>query len=252
MRARPVVIVGAGGFARETAETVHALRAHDGSVELRGFVDDDPSLHGCTLVGGRVLGGLAALADHPDAAVVVAVGRPGAYTTRRDLVARLDLTPDRWATLVHPDSSIGSSCRLGPGTVVLAQVVMTAAVVVGAHVAVMPQVVLTHDVVVESYATLASGVRLGGAAHVASGAYVGSGVCVREGCRVGAWAMVGMGSTVTRDVPDERLWFGSPAQDVRRAPLPWPEAEAEAESESEPASEGESDAGSRVRHEVAS
>lgn len=239
MKARPVVIVGAGGFARESAETVHALHARDGSVELRGFVDDDASLHGRTLVGGTVLGAVDDLADHPDALVVVAVGRPDAYTTRRALVSRLGLATDRYATLVHPDSSVGASCRLGPGTVVLAQVVMTADVVVGAHVAVMPQVVLTHDVEVEDYATLASGVRVGGGARVGPGAYVASGVSVREGCRIGSWAMVGMGSTVTCDVPDGRLWFGSPARDVRRAPLPWAE-------------EGPARRGSRIGQQVTS
>jgi acetyltransferase-like isoleucine patch superfamily enzyme len=103
---------------------------------------------------------------------------------------------------------------------------MTADVMVGHHVAVMPQVVLPHDVRVDDYATLASGVRLGGGVHIGEGSYVASGVCVREGCHVGAWSMVGMASTVIRDVPDERLWFGSPAKDVRRAPLPWAAAEA--------------------------
>lgn len=225
MSATPVIVIGAGGFAREAAETVRAIQAADGSVALVGFLDDDPSLHGLSLLGSPVLGAVADLADHPDATVVVAVGRPDAYAVRRDIVSRLGLPTARYATLVHPGASVGSSCRLGHGTVVLAQVTLTADVVVGAHVAVMPQVVLTHDVVVEDFATLASGVRLGGGARVSSGAYVGSGVCVREGCRIGSWAMVGMGSTVTRDVPDERLWFGSPARDVRRAPLPWPPGE---------------------------
>jgi acetyltransferase-like isoleucine patch superfamily enzyme len=32
--------------------------------------------------------------------------------------------------------------------------------------------------------------------------------------------LVGMGSVVTRDVPPERMWFGAPARDVSRAPLP--------------------------------
>jgi acetyltransferase-like isoleucine patch superfamily enzyme len=105
--------------------------------------------------------------------------------------------------------------------VLLAHVALTADVVVGPHVAVMPQVVLTHDVRVDEFATLASGVRLGGGVRVGAGAYVASSVSVREGCRIGRWAMVGMGSLVTRDVPDERLWYGSPARDVRRAPLPW-------------------------------
>jgi sugar O-acyltransferase (sialic acid O-acetyltransferase NeuD family) len=222
---RQVVIIGAGGFAREAAETVRAISSQDGSVELLGFLDDDPALQGRELAGTAVLGKVEDLADHPGAGVVIAVGRPDAYTTRRAIAVRLRLDLERYVTLVHPSASIGASCSIGSGTVVLAHVAMTADASVGHHVAVMPQVVLPHDVRVDDYATLASGVRLGGGVHVGEGAYVASGACVREGCHVGSWSMVGMGSTVIRDVPDERLWFGSPARDVRRAPLPWPAAD---------------------------
>lgn len=221
MRPRRLLVVGAGGFAREAAETARAIHAHDGSVELLGFLDDDRALRRGHVAGIPVLGPVADVDRYPDAAVVIAVGRPDAYTARREIAARLDLASHRYATLVHPSSSVGRSCRLGAGSVVLAHVTMTADVVVGEHVVVMPQVVLTHDVRVGDHATLASGVRLGGGVHVGEGAYLASGALVREGCRIGAWSLVGMGSTVTTDVPEERVWFGSPARDVRRAPLPW-------------------------------
>jgi sugar O-acyltransferase (sialic acid O-acetyltransferase NeuD family) len=220
--ARPLLILGAGGLAREVADAVRAIHAVDPTIELVGFLDDNPALHGRSVSGTPVLGPVDAVVDHPDAAVVVCVGRPDAFTARRDVVTRLDLPPERYATVVHPTASIGSTCSVGRGSVVLAQVALTADVVVGQHVAIMPQVVLTHDVRVDHFATLASGVRLGGGVHVGTGAYVASGVCVREGCRVGEWAMIGMGSIVTRDVPEERVWYGSPARDVRRSPLPWP------------------------------
>jgi len=221
---RPLLIIGAGGFARETADAVRAVAAAGGGYELAGFLDDDPVLRGAAIAGSEVLGPVDAITDHPDAAVVVCVGRPGAYTARRAIVSRLSLPAERYATIVHPSCSIGSTCAVGVGSVLLAQVALTADVTVGDHVAVMPQVVLTHDVHIDDFATLASGVRLGGGVHVGTGAYVASGVSVREGLRIGPWAMVGMGSLVTRDVPAERLWFGSPARDVRRAPLPWPAA----------------------------
>ena len=226
MTARPVLVVGAGGFAREAAEAVRALQAHDGSVELLGFVDDDPAQWGRQLVGASVVGPLEDVAHYSDVGVVVAIGRPDAYASRREVVARLGLDAQQYATVVHPAASVGSSCRLGHGTVVLAHVSMTADVTVGEHVVVMPQVVLTHDVHVGDYATLASGVRLGGGVQVGTGAYVASGVLVREGRRIGPWSLVGMGSVVTTDVPGERVWFGSPARDVRRAPLPWAAADA--------------------------
>jgi acetyltransferase-like isoleucine patch superfamily enzyme len=63
-------------------------------------------------------------------------------------------------------------------------------------------------------------VRAGGSCHIGEAAYVGAGTCLREGLTVGPRALVGMGSVVTRDVPAERLWFGSPAADRGPAPLP--------------------------------
>lgn len=175
------------------------------------------------LRGVPVLGPVDSLADYPQAWLSVCIGRPNAYAARREIVERIKVTPERFATIVHPSAVVGATCVVGQGTVLLAQAVLTADVVVGRHVCVMPQVVLTHDVVVDDYVTIASGVRVGGGAHIAEGAYLGSGSSVREGCHVGSWAMVGMNAAVTRDIPEERLWHGIPARDIRRAPVPWPE-----------------------------
>lgn len=133
---------------------------------------------------------------------------------------RLSLSTDRYATVIHPTASVSATSEVGPGSVLLAHCVLTAAVRVGAHVAVMPQVVLTHDDVVEDFATIASGVRLGGGARLEQGAYVGSGALVREGTVVGAWSLIGMGSAVLGDVPPGEVWVGSPARRLREAAAP--------------------------------
>jgi sugar O-acyltransferase (sialic acid O-acetyltransferase NeuD family) len=217
---RKLLIVGAGGFARETAQAVHAVNDVRPTWELVGHLDDDPRLAGTAVSGIPVVGPVAAVEDHPDAAVVICTGRPDSYTSRRAIAGRLGLPDDRYATVLHPTVAAARSCAVAPGSVLLAHVACTADVVVGRHVAVMPHVVLTHDVRVDDWATLASGVRLGGGVHVGEGAYVGSAVAVREGTRVGPWAMVGMAAVVTRDVPAGRLWYGTPARDVSAAPLP--------------------------------
>jgi sugar O-acyltransferase (sialic acid O-acetyltransferase NeuD family) len=217
---RGLLLVGAGGFARETAEAVRAVNAVAPTWELLGYVDDSPALLGTAIAGVPIVGPIDAVHEHPDAAVVLCTGRPDNYVSRPLIAERLGLDDERYATVVHPTATIGSTCRVGAGSVLLAHVDLTADVVVGRHVAVMPQVVLTHDVTIGDWATVASGVRIGGGCHVAAAAYIGSGACLREGLTVGERAMVGMGSVVTRDVPAERLWFGAPARDVSRAPLP--------------------------------
>lgn len=205
---RELVIVGAGGFARETAAAATAA-----GWRVLGFADDDPALHGTVRSGLPVLGPVADVG--PDAAVVVCVGNPRNYTARQQIVERLGLPAERYATVVHPAAVVGAGSVVGPGSVLLAGTVLTADVTVGAHVAVMPQAVLTHDDRVGDYATVASGVRLGGGAVLEEGAYVGAGALVREGVTVGARSLIGMGSVVLRDVPPDEVWVGGPARFLR-------------------------------------
>lgn len=158
-----LLIVGAGGFARETAQAVRDTVAADRERgraprwRLAGHLDDDPALHGQDADGVPVLGGSDLVHRLPDARVVVCVGSPRDYAVRARLVRRLALPGSRYATVVHPTAAVSGSSVLGPGSVLLAHCVLTAAVRVGAHVAVMPHTVLTHDDTVGDFATLASG-----------------------------------------------------------------------------------------------
>jgi sugar O-acyltransferase (sialic acid O-acetyltransferase NeuD family) len=216
--ARPLLLVGAGGLARETAAAVRAANDVRPEWMLLGLLDDDPARHGAVVDGLCVLGPAEAVYQHPDAAVLVCTGSPRNYRSRRDIVARLDLPAERYPVLRHPAASIAAGTEIGPGSVLLAGTVVTAPQRVGAHVAAMPQAVLTHDDAVGDYVTLASRVALGGGVTVEEGAYLGAGALVREGLVVGAWALVGMGSVVLRDVPAGEVWAGAPARRLRAGP----------------------------------
>jgi sugar O-acyltransferase (sialic acid O-acetyltransferase NeuD family) len=212
-----LVIVGAGGFARETAAAVEAINAVAPTWRLLGFLDDDPDLHGTTRSGVPILGAIEA---RPDALAVVCVVSPRNFVARQQLAERLTAAGQRFATLVHPSVQLDAGSTVGAGTVLLAQVAITADAVIGDHVLVMPQVVITHDDVIGDYATITSGVRLGGGVRVGPGAYLGAGSLIRESVVLGARSMVGLGSVVLRDVPAGQIWVGNPARYLREVALP--------------------------------
>lgn len=221
---RPLLLVGTGGLARETAEVVRAINDAGGDWNLQGFLDDDSSRWGTDVDGLPVLGGPDQASRRPDTSLVVCTGNPTDYGSRRRIVQRLNLPPSRYPALVHPSAVVARNATLGPGAVLLAGAVVTSAAGIGAHVVVMPGTVITHDDLIEDFATLASGVRLGGGVQLGTGAYLGAGAMVRENCRVGTWSMVGMGALVLADVPDHEVWVGSPARRLRAATVRTTEA----------------------------
>ena len=61
-----------------------------------------------------------------------------------------------------------------------------------------------------------SQVNLGGASKVGSKSYVGMAAIIREKVSVGNSSIVGMGSVVYKDIPDEVIALGNPSKVSRR------------------------------------
>jgi len=214
--ARPLLLIGAGGLAREV---IAAVRLLPESWRLVGALDDSAARHGTLIDGVPVLGGLEQLGplldnEYPDAAVVACIANARRPLSRLSLVSRLGLPDSRWATIVHP-AAVTSGATLGAGTVLLAGVVITTPLSIGQHVVAMPHVLITHDDVVSDGVTFAGRASLGGSVFLGEAAYLGQGSMVREGCKIGAGAVIGMGAVVLQDVPAGETWVGVPARRMR-------------------------------------
>jgi sugar O-acyltransferase (sialic acid O-acetyltransferase NeuD family) len=212
MTARPLLLLGAGGLARET---LVAIRAQPDRWRPIGVLDDNPVRHGDVVDGVPVLGPTERVFDHPDAAVVPCVAGPARPTSRLRLTERLGLLSDRWATIIHPAAQIAPGTAIGAGSILLANVVITAPIVLGAYTMAMPHVLLTHDDELADGVTLAGRATLAGGVRVGAGAYLGQGCLIRENVTIGAGAVVGMGAAVLTDVPDGQTWAGVPARKLR-------------------------------------
>jgi sugar O-acyltransferase (sialic acid O-acetyltransferase NeuD family) len=202
-----VVLVAASGLARE----VISCLGDSSEDRVLGIVDDDPMLHGTSLLGVPVIGSVDSVRDLPQSKIVVCAGRG---QSRRQIVHRLSMLgvgDDRYVSVVDRTVRIAGDCTVGVGSILLAHAALTAEVSVGRHVVAMPNVTLTHDDVIDDYVTLCAGVSLGGWVSVGAAAYLGMNSSVRERVQIGVEAVLGMGAALLTDLPAGQTWVGVPA-----------------------------------------
>lgn len=74
---------------------------------------------------------------------------------------------------------------------------------------------IAHDCRIQSKVKITNAVQLGGFTTICFGANIGLSTTVHQWSVVGAYAMIGMNSTVTRNIPPGCLALGSPARVVK-------------------------------------
>lgn len=215
-----VVLLGAGGFAREVVELVEAANAATPRFEVLGYLVDASFGAPGTVVGDRpILGDLGWLAGRgADVQAVAAVGAPA---LKRKMVAAAAACGVRFARLVHPGVVCGRRVRLGEGVIVAAGCVLTTDIDIGDHAHINLGCTIGHDVRLEPFVTVSPGVHLSGNVVLEEGSFIGTGANIIERRRVGRWAIVGAASGVMTDVPENSTVVGIPARVLTTRPPDW-------------------------------
>lgn len=201
-----IIIAGAGGHGKVVCDTLLAQ-----SLDVKGFIDKDPQKWKSSLVGIPILGDIDALTDRQ---LAIAMGI-GDNMAREKVFHHAKTLGFRFVNAIHPSAVIGRGCRLGEGIVIFANVVINPDTQIGDDVILNTSCSVDHDCVLEAHAHLAPGVRLAGNVKVGEGTLLGIGTAVIPGIKIGAHSIVGAGSVVIRDVPDNCVAVGNPAQVIK-------------------------------------
>jgi sugar O-acyltransferase (sialic acid O-acetyltransferase NeuD family) len=210
-----LVILGAGGFARETLDVVEAINEREPTFIVRGFADDaasDLAVQRLADRGHRHLGSIAdVLASDQSSTFVIAVGSPA---HRAAIAARVDI--DRMATLVHPSAVIGSLSSIGRGTVICAGVLISTNVTIGRHGHLNPGAIVGHDSVLADVVSLNPGSVVSGDVRIDERVLVGAKAVILQGLRISEGVTIGAAACVTKDARPGQTLVGVPARAHRR------------------------------------
>ncbi|QYM65216.1 MULTISPECIES: acetyltransferase [unclassified Microbacterium] len=177
-----IIVIGAGGFGRETLDIVEALVAAGRDIDLVGVVDSGPSELDLGRLAER---GIVYLGTEEtwlpessgDEHFVVAIGAPA---VREIVVRRLSDAGLRAATLIHPRAVIGSRAQIGEGVVVASGVQVSTNVTLGDHVHLNPASVIGHDAALSDFVSVNPGAIVSGNVAVGPGS---SSAPARSSCR---------------------------------------------------------------------
>ncbi len=207
-----ILVIGAGGHAWVVLDIL--LRCIDvgESINPVGLLDDKKSLHGTRILGIEVLGDMAALDNIAHDAVIIAVGD---NLIRANIYERLKRKGEKFVRAIHPTAIISPDVQIGEGAMICGGVIVNPGSVVGRNVILNTGCTVDHHNRIGNHVHVAPGVHLGGEVEIGEGTLVGIGSTIMPRCRIGNWVTIGAGSVVVKDLPDNVIAYGVPAQVVR-------------------------------------
>lgn len=213
---RRIVIVGAGGFAREVRWLIDDLNAlREPAYEFLGYVVSDLSRQNEHDSREDVLGDYRWLEDnrHRVDALAIGIGTPAPRL--KVFEELLPLFPaDRWPALVHPSARFErASCQIGPGAIICANVIGTVNVTFGPLSLTNLACTVGHEAKIGRGAVLNPSVNISGGVVVGDGCLIGTGAQVLQYLRIGDGATVGAGSVAIHDVRAGATVMGIPARE---------------------------------------
>lgn len=201
---KPLVIIGSGGFAREAFSWLPQDYQVEAFFSNLGVVEQ--SLFGIPVI--RDLDGMR------DTEFLVAVGDPKTRWNLWRSAIQAGLYPCK--PIVHPTAVVGRDCRIGNGSILCPQSVVTTNVEIGLGFILNLSATIGHDCKIEDFVTVSPGANISGNVQIGELAYIGTGASIREKISIESESTVGMGAVVTKNVPRGVTFIGNPARQMSR------------------------------------
>jgi UDP-perosamine 4-acetyltransferase len=215
---KKVIVYGSG----QVGVMVAYILSYHKDVQVIGFVDDDPDQKGKLYNQTPVLGDRSIISRLQKEGVSSAVVTIGNNQMRGEIAANLQESGFELMNAIHPSATISKHVKIGAGNIIGANVTLYVNAEIGDNVFIGPSVTVSHDTVVGNNVLLSVGSVIGARVDIEDYAFVGSGATVMPTgwgqdarLRLGRNCLVGVGAVVIKDVPENAVVVGMPAEVLR-------------------------------------
>ena len=209
-----IIILGAGGFAREVAWLIEEINNKNKQWNLLGFIEEGTKNLGLVLNNYKILGDFKWIENNKtdNLFYICAVGDPKLRSKFSETAEMLNLKP---ATLIHPDVKMSNYNIIGEGTIICAESIITVNVKIGKHVVISVDSKIGHDSIIGDFSTLLPSVTVSGNVNIGTRCIIGTSGAIICKINIGSNTIVGAGATVTKDLPDNCTAVGTPARPIK-------------------------------------
>lgn len=210
---KTLYLYGAGGVGRELILLINDLNREHDHYNIEGFIDDNKELHGKTIDGLKVLGGMEKIANAKiETYLVMGIAEP---KIKQKIVESLQNDNIKWVTLVNPMTYKADNAEIGIGSTICYNNILSIDSKIGKFVYLNFNCIIPHDTTIGDYSSLMNNVILSGNVTVGKRVYIGSNAFVKQGIKIGDDAVIGAGTVVLKDVPSGATVVGNPGRQIK-------------------------------------
>ena len=136
----------------------------------------------------------------------------GSNQLRREILEGLSDHKFMNVKLIHPNSSISKSAKIGIQSLVCAKAVINPQVKIGRGVILNTGSIVEHDCKIDDFSHIATGAVLAGNVSIGKGSFIGANSVIKQGVKIGDNAIIGAGSVVLNDIQNNLTVVGNPAK----------------------------------------
>ena len=210
---KKIIIIGAGGMARELKWLIDDINKESKEYEFLGYIISDLDKVGKFDSIDLILGDYSWFKKNNLNKIYVTIGI-GDPLNRLKVAEELSVLSKKiiFPNLIHPSVRYSkNSLKLGKGIIICANTVLTVNIEIKNFVLINLLCSIGHESILGNGSVINPSAQISGGVLIGEGVLIGSGATILQYLKVGDFSKVGAGAVLTKSIPGNVTAIGIPA-----------------------------------------